>query len=210
MATREVFPSVSHVRPAVHCRPPRGVSIWRVGNPLAIARGTDPPSAECTLQIALLLAVLISRQRNVPFRSRPACRHACRGRISTASDSERVAVETGYARGRVRSLPTAQRFRSANAPRTVSVIADSSLRKDRSARNRSTVRGTLATARGSKNGDKRGPPASCTTRQGQTSAKSHSGSGRPVWPVEYGEYRYGCTRLEIGFRGSARSPDTAA
>ena len=43
--------------------------------------------------------------------------------------------------------------RAASLTRTVPEIADSSLCKDRSDRNRYTVRGTLATARGSKNGD---------------------------------------------------------
>jgi len=68
----------------MHCRPPR------VTDPRAVAkrflsggRGTR----------SLSRAVLILSHRTLPFRSRQACRHACRGRISTASDSERVAPQ---------------------------------------------------------------------------------------------------------------------
>ncbi len=102
-------------------------SHWRRDTPVVECARFLPRSGfvqrtgrECS---SLSLAVLIPRQRNVPFRSRPACRHECSGRISTASDSERVALDTGYAGGRVRSRPTAQRFRSGHGSRVQLAIA---------------------------------------------------------------------------------------
>ena len=72
-----------------------------------------------------------------------------------------------------------ERWRS--VPRTVTELAGSSLRKDRSNLNRSTVRGTLATARGSKNGDHPHRSAECLLQIASGTSPYTS------WPDQYRE-----------------------
>ena len=66
--------------PCLSRRVPHGAMRFVAGSvPRAIGRGTDP------------------RQRTLPITTCPAWRHAFRGRISTASDSERVAPQRDIA-----------------------------------------------------------------------------------------------------------------
>ena len=107
--------------------------------------------------------------------------------FSCRTDLEAISVVFGNSAGKVgsaTSVPARSPFFEpravASVPRTVPEIADSLLLKVRSDRNRSTVRGTLATARGSKNGDHPHRAIPGTTLRQIPVPRAASGSERPT------------------------------